>query len=316
MYKNRRIAVVVPVYNEEKLVGKVLDTMPGYVDKMIVVDDKSRDRSVDVIKPRMSLLGDKLILIKNTKNQGVGAAIVSGYKRAIQEKADIVAVMAGDAQMDPKNLPSLLDPVVAGETDYAKGNRLITGRAWGTMPAARYFGNSFLSLFTKIASGYWHIADFQNGYTAISSEALRKLRLDQVYKRYGMPNDMLVHLNLANCRVKDIPMDPVYNIGERSGIKLWKVIPTLSWLLLRRFSWRLKEKYVIRDFHPLVFFYLLGLTLFPVGTVYGIYLVFLRIFYGPVSATSALFAAFLFISGLQSLFFAMWFDMEANKDLK
>ena len=131
-----------------------------------------------------------------------------------------------------------------------------------------------------------------------------------------MPNDLLVHINIGHYRVKDIPINPVYNIGEKSGIRLWKVIPTMSRLLLKRFFWRLLQKYVIRDFHPLIFFYLLGLILFPVGLSFGAYLIYYRIVCGPVAATSALFASFLFISGLQSLFFAMWFDMEYNKDLK
>jgi hypothetical protein len=160
------------------------------------------------------------------------------------------------------------------------------------------------------------VADSQTGYTAISAQAIRLLPLDKLYARYGYPNHILVMLNVFDFRVLDVPVRPIYNIGERSGIRLWKVIPILSWLLTRWFFWRLKEKYVIRDFHPLVFFYFMGLLLFPLGAISGGYLVLYRILVGPVATTSALFATFLAVSGLQSLFFAMWFDMDYNKHLR
>jgi hypothetical protein len=200
--------------------------------------------------------------------------------------------------------------------DYAKGNRLFTGKAWRVIPKTRYLGNGVLSFLTKIASGYWHVADSQSGYAAVSLEVLKTIDLDRIYKRYGMPNDFLVKLNVYHFRVRDVPVNPIYGIGERSGIKIYRVVFTLSFLLLKLFIWRLKEKYVIRDFHPLVLFYLMGFALTPIGFIFGCYLLIYRLFIGPVAATSALFAAFFTISGLQSLFFAMWFDMEYNKELK
>ncbi|OEU50047.1 MAG: hypothetical protein BA871_02430 [Desulfuromonadales bacterium C00003096] len=147
-------------------------------------------------------------------------------------------------------------------------------------------------------------------------EALGFLDLDRIYKSYGMPNDILIRLNEINLRVRDVPIRPVYNVGEQSGIRLRKVLFTIPWLLNKGFFRRLFTKYVIADFHPLVFFYLLGLTLTPCGFFFGLYLLFYRILDGPVSETSALFAAFLYISGLQSLFFAMWFDMDYNRNLR
>jgi hypothetical protein len=246
----------------------------------------------------------------------VGGSIVTGYKWARDNETDISVVMAGDAQMDPQDLPKLLDPIVEGEADYSKGNRLFTGKAWNLIPKTRYLGNAALSLLTKIASGYWHVADSQSGYGAITLKVLKTLDLDSIYKRYGMPNDLLVRLNIYQFRVKDVPVNPIYGIGERSGIKIYKVIFTLTFLLMKLFLWRLKEKYIIRDFHPLVLFYLMGFVLTPIGIVFGCYLLIYRFFVGPVALTSALFSAFFTISGLQSLFFAMWFDMEYNKDLK
>ena len=176
---------------------------------------------------------------------------------------DVTCVMAADNQMPPDELEAICAPVVRGEADYAKANRLVTGEAWELIPHARYLGNAMLSLLTKIASGYWHVADSQSGYTAISLSTLQKLDLDRVYPRYGFPNDLLVHLNVRDARVRDVPSRPVYNVGEQSGIRYSRVVPTISWLLLKAFFWRLKEKYVIRDFHPLVFFYVLGLADVP-----------------------------------------------------
>ncbi len=315
MYRGKTVAVIVPAYNEEKLVGIVLKTVPAFVDHIVVVDDASQDRTGEVVKEHQKE-DSKIVYLRLKKNEGVGGGIVTGYKWAQEHETDISVVMAGDAQMDPNDLPQLLDPLINDEADYTKGNRLFTGKAWRIIPKTRYFGNAILSFLTKIASGYWHIADSQSGYAAITLKALKILDLDTIYKRYGMPNDLLVKLNVYRFRVRDIPINPVYGIGEKSHMKIHKVIFTLSFLLFKLFLWRIGEKYVIRDFHPLVLFYLLGFLLTPIGIVFGGYLLIYRIFVGTVAPTSALFAAFFAISGLQSLFFAMWFDMEYNKELK
>jgi len=315
MYRDKTVSVIVPAYNEEKLIANVLKTIPGFVDHIVVVDDASSDRTGEIVKSKQE--GDsRIAYVRHPENTGVGGAIATGYKWARDKGIDISVVMAGDAQMDPRDLPGLLNPIADGEVDYSKGNRLFTGKAWRVIPKSRYFGNAILSFLTKIASGYWHVADSQSGYGAIALQVLKTIDLETIYKRYGMPNDLLVKLNVYHFRVRDVPINPIYGIGEKSGLKIYKVVFTLSFLLLRLFFWRLKEKYVIRDFHPLVLFYLLGFILTPIGIIFGVYLLIFRLFVGPVEATSALFAAFFAISGLQSLFFAMWFDMEYNKELK
>ncbi|MCE5244888.1 MAG: glycosyltransferase family 2 protein [Syntrophobacteraceae bacterium] len=316
MFEGKRIGVVIPAYNEEKLIGRVIETMPDFVDRMYVIDDVSTDATSERVLAFCDSCGDRLELIRHEVNQGVGAAITTGYRKALADGMQVIAVMAGDAQMDPDELGKVISPVVRGEADYVKGNRLFTGEAWKLIPRYRYLGNAFLSLVTKFASGYWHVADSQTGYTAVSADTLRLMPLELLYPRYGYPNHLLVMLNIFDQRVKDVPVRPVYNIGETSGIRLKKVIPRMSWLLVKCFFWRMKEKYIIRDFHPLIFFYLMGFSLFPLGLLSGLYLFLHRILTGPVASTSALFAVFLFVSGLQSLFFGMWFDMEYNKDLK
>lgn len=316
MINHKKIAVVIPAHNEEKLIGEVLSSIPSFVDRVFIVDDCSTDKTVARVENFVDLNPTLFVLIQHVRNEGVGRAIVSGYKRAMDEKIDAVAVMAGDAQMDPADLVRVVTPIVAGEADYVKGNRLFRGESWEMIPHYRYLGNSVLSLLTKVASGYWHIADSQSGYTAISLIALKTIHLDDIYARYGMPNDLLIKLNINNFKVKDVSIRPIYNIGEKSGIRLCSVIPKISWLLLKGFVARMVNKYIIRDFHPLIFFYFLGLSLTPTGFLFGVYLIVLRLMDYGVTATSALFAAFLLISGLQSLFFAMWFDMEYNKHLR
>lgn len=318
MFENRRVAVVVPAYNEELLIDRVLDTMPAFVDRVIVVDDASTDRTAEALAAAQVRMGGRLRVIHHGKNAGVGAAIITGYRLAIEEAQgnDLVVVMAGDAQMDPGDLPRLLTPLVKDQADYTKGNRLFTGQAWKIIPRHRYLGNAALSLLTKIASGYWHVADSQSGYTAITIETLRVLQLERLYPRYGFPNHLLVELNNYDFRVRDVPIRPVYNVGEVSGIRLPKVVPTLSWLLVKCYFWRMKEKYIIRDFHPLVFFLALGLLLVTGGLLLGFYLVYVRLSVGSLSPNAAIFDAFCLIMGIQMLFFAMWMDMEHNKTLR
>jgi glycosyltransferase involved in cell wall biosynthesis len=318
MLEGRKVIVVVPAYNEEKLIDRVLDTMPPIVDRIIVVDDASTDATGDLLLAARARIGSRLMVIRHERNGGVGAAIVTGYRAALQEGPDnaTVAVMAGDAQMDPADLPRLLLPVVRDLADYTKGNRLFTGEAWQIIPRHRYLGNAVLSLLTKIASGYWHVTDSQSGYTAIHMQALKVLQLDRLYRRYGFPNHLLVELNNYDFRVRDVPIRPVYNIGEVSGMRIPAVIPSLGWLLVKCYFWRMKEKYIIRDFHPLIFFLVMGLVLTVGGLALGVTLLVLRYHSGALSPNAAIFDAFCLIMGMQMLCFAMWMDMEHNKGLR
>ena len=318
MFKGCRVGVVVPAYNEERQIESVLATMPDFVDRIFVIDDCSADKTSEVTKHWAKGRGHarRVELIRHEERGGVGKAITTGYKAALEDGMEVVAIMAGDGQMDPAELSMILEPVADGKADYSKGNRLTSGLAWKKTPHVRYLGNAFLSLLTKIASGYWHVADTQSGYTAISAEALRAINLDDVYPSYGYPNDMLVRLNVRNFRVADVHITPRYGIGERSSMKVWKVVPTVSFLLLRGFFYRMFEKYVIRDFHPLVFFYALGFLLVTIGFILGVVETVAKITQGNIAIATVVLIALLGISGLQLLLFAMWFDMEYNKELR
>ena len=315
MYRDKRIGIVVPAYNEETQIERTVSTMPEFVDSIVVVDDLSGDGTREIVES-LSQKDKRIILIKHSRNGGVGKAISTGYLWCRDNNIDIAVVMAGDGQMDPVDLPNLLDPIVEDRADYTKGNRLITGEAWKKIPRVRYLGNSALTLMTKIASGYWHVTDSQTGYTALNRKGLHLLPLEDIYPRYGMPNDFLVTCNIFNMRVMDIPINPVYDIGEKSGIRISRVIFSLPVLLFRLFRKRMIQKYIIRDFHPLIFFYCFGFLLL----VMDIPLVF-RLFYywatvGVIFKVNALAILFCTFMGMQSILFAMLFDMEANRELK
>ncbi|NTW31450.1 MAG: glycosyltransferase [Bacteroidetes bacterium] len=360
MLNNKTIAVVIPAYNEEKQIGEVIETMPDFVDRIVVVNDCSTDKTEDIVRNyfekkenngsdiikkvlekesrfnRTKYFIEKqnhdnlylpceivnednpqnrIILINQSKNGGNGCAIARGLKWAMDNKIDCTAVMDGDGQMDPAELESIVTPIINGECDFVKGNRLIHRSAWLVMPRARYIGNSILSIFTKIASGYWHVTDSQCGYIALSHKALESIRLYNIYRSYGWPNDILVKLNIAFCTIKEVEIKPVYNVGETSKMKIWKVIPNISWLLFKSFFKRLWVKYLFRDFHPLFILYNLGMILSAISIPY-LLKILKAIFSGlTIGNLPVLAFVFLFLTGIQFLLFAMWMDIQDNERL-
>jgi glycosyltransferase involved in cell wall biosynthesis len=300
--EGKRVAVVVPAYDEALLVAETIRGIPDFVDLVVVVDDCSTD---DTAEQARATGDQRLEVLRHEENRGVGAAIATGYGRCRELGVDVTCVMAADNQMDPDELACLVGPVARGEVEYAKANRLVSGEAWTLIPRSRYLGNAVLSLLTKIASGYWHVADSQAGYTAVSIRALRRLDLDRLYRGYGFPNDVLVHLNVQNARVRDVPSRPIYGVGERSGIRIRRVAPRIAWLLFKGFWWRMTQKYVIRDFHPLVFFYALGGLMTVVGLVLGVIVACSRIFWGnEITTATVVLVALLLVSGTQFTLFA------------
>ncbi|MDR1545584.1 MAG: glycosyltransferase family 2 protein [Deltaproteobacteria bacterium] len=315
MYKGKTLAAVVPAYNEEKLLRRVVETMPEFVDHIVVVDDCSRDGTAQEAK-RLAELDGRVVPLSHQANQGVGGAIATGYLWARDHEIDMAVVMAGDGQMDPRDLPALCDLVAEEGVDYSKGNRLVYEEAYRLIPKVRFYGNAALSFLTKIASGYWHIADSQTGYTVISLKALKAVDWTKMYKRYGQPNDILVRLNVESMRIRDVPIRPVYNIGETSGFKPRQVLWPISRLLIRMFFWRLWKKYVIRDAHPLVLFIGLGLGLLSLGFLFFLRLVYLWIDQAQMPEITLIILMFTVTLGLQSLLFGVWMDMDKNRHLR
>ena len=257
----------------------------------------------------------RIVLINHKNNEGKGAGIATGYKWAKDHGIFCTATMDGDGQMDPSELKSICSPIIFENIDYVKGNRLIHRSSLLVIPKIRYLGNSVLSILTKLASGYWRISDTQTGYSAISKKALNSIRIQNIYKGYGYPNDVLIKLNIAFCTIKEVEIKPVYNIGEKSKMKILKVIPTVSFLLIKSFFKRLWIKYLFRDFHPLFLLYNFAIALIILDIKY-IIKVIKAIYYSYNLSFETLFAfTFLTIFAFQSLLFAMWMDIQDNDRL-
>jgi glycosyltransferase involved in cell wall biosynthesis len=236
------IAVVVPAHNEERWIAETVLRMPSFVDRVIVVDDASDDRT-SIEAAQTGLAGVEVI--RHPDNRGVGAAIVTGYRRALAIGADVAAVMAGDGQMHPDDLASVVLPVVRGEADYVKGNRLAYPGAWRTMPPARLAGTAALAWLTRRAAGLDRLSDSQCGFTAASARALHALGpdLDALWPRYGYPNDLLGALARRGLRVGEAVVRPVYR-GEASGLRPWH-LATIGFLIGRVAFRRAAQAYAL-----------------------------------------------------------------------
>lgn len=363
MLNNKTIAVVIPAYNEEKQIKMVLDSIPDYVDRVIIVNDFSQDKTSEVIleyiennkkstveiqdiydkiKPNRYNMADiylqeqlkkeaclfvasrvvnktpetdRIILINHFQNGGVGAAVASGYKWCKNYGIACVVKIDGDGQMDPSEIETICKSVVFDDIDYVKGNRLKHKSAYYIIPRTRFIGNSILSILTKVASGYWRVSDTQTAFTAISNKALNAIPIHKLYPKYGYPNDILVKLNIANCTLKEVEIKPIYNIGEKSKMKIHKIIPKVSWLLCKSFINRLYHKYFFKDFHPLFLLYHLAFILGIIAIPYFIKIIISFLTGTTLNYEPILAFIFLSVAGFQSLFFAMWMDIQDNERL-
>jgi glycosyltransferase involved in cell wall biosynthesis len=227
-----RVAVVVPAFNEEPWIAETVRRMPGFVDHVIIVDDASRDATAEAAQRAGALgPGSAVEVIRHAENRGVGAAIVTGYRRALALGAEVAAVMAGDGQMHPDDLAGVVLPVIRGEADYVKGNRLLSPGAFRAMPAARLAGTAALAWLTRHAAGLPELSDSQCGYTAIATRALAALDLAAIWPRYGYPNDLIGALAREGFRVSEVMVRPVYR-GEASGLRPWHLF-TIGYVIGR-----------------------------------------------------------------------------------
>ncbi len=232
MIAGKRVCVVVPAQNEEARIGEVIATMPSFVDSVLVIDDGSVDETAKVACAAPSERSVRVV--RHRANRGVGAAIARGYREALLEGADIVAVMAGDGQMDPRDLRAVVEPIVQARADYVTGNRLRHPDVWRAMPKDRLIGSLVLSALTALSVGQ-RLGDSQCGYTAIGRACLARLDLDALWPRYGYPNDLRGAVSSVGARIEEVTVRPVYR-GEASGMRAWHA--GLILLLIARVAWR------------------------------------------------------------------------------
>ncbi len=240
-----RVAAIVPAYCEGRLIAKTISTIPSWVREVIVIDDGSTDDTSDQV---LALSDPRLKLVSHPKNRGVGAAIYSGYQIALRGEADVFVVLAGDNQMDPSDLSSLIAPLVEGRADYAKGNRLIHERA-RDMPWSRRWGTRLLARLTSWVAGH-PISDSQCGYTAISRATVRETCLDDLWSGYGYPNELLIRLIASGLRVAEVPVRPVYQ-SEKSGLRPYHLLSIIALILRRGYLEKRSQKLRLRSPHPL-----------------------------------------------------------------
>jgi glycosyltransferase involved in cell wall biosynthesis len=314
VYRDRTVALVIPAYNEERLIRPTLESVHELIDRVYVVDDGSIDSTREVVG-ELAMTDARIELIEQGSNRGVGRAIITGYQRASADACDLVVVVGGDHQMPMEQIPELLDPLVEGRADYTKGNRfLMPDTGLDDMPWTRYLANALISIMTKVASGYYKIFDVVDGFTAITRRAIDLVNWDGAWEGYGYPMDFLVRLNAYGLKVRDIPRRAIYLEGERqSQIKGVRYALRVAPMLVRGFFWRLLAKYLIRDFHPLLFFYLFGLVLAPLGVIFGCYLVYLQWIGMGVTGPKSVVCALMILMGIQFLLFAMLYDMQESE---
>ncbi len=262
-----RVAVIIPAYQAADTIEKVLDGIPAWVEAIYVVDDASPDETAARVR---AYCDPRVHLLTHDVNSGVGEAMVTGYRHALLQGMDICIKMDADDQMDPTYLQELIEPLVAGRADYAKGNRFHDAQALRCMPFLRKVGNAGLSFLNKVASGQWHLFDPTNGYTAIHRTALLALDLQQVHPRYFFESSMLILLGTLSAVVEDVPMPARYS-GERSSLSVGRTLSEFPWQLLRYGLRRIVWQYFVVDFNAVSLFLVCGVPLITFGVSFGLY---------------------------------------------
>lgn len=316
MFAEKSIAVVLPCYNEQTQITGVLEGLPDFIDKAFVIDDASRDDTSKIVS-EYAQTHPKVHLERLEKNSGVGAAIARGYVLARDEGFDITLVMGGDGQMDPEDLPHILNPLVNGQADYVKGNRFfyLQGQGVKKIPPIRLFGNFCLSALTKIVSGYWHVSDSQCGYTGINKDAINAIEVEDIYPRYGCPNDILTKLNIAQMRVAEVPVNPLYGVGEESKMRIPRIILPMLKLMANLFVQRMVQKYIFRTGHPLVLAYMASLLLACVCVGLTGYITAVSVMTGLVPKVALIACGFGAILSVQLALSAFEMDFNYNREL-
>ena len=309
MYRKLETAVVIPCYNEEKMITQTIKKIPEYIDHIIAVNDASTDNTIEVLN-KLKKQYSKLIVVDNKVNQGVGGALIAGYDYAIKNtKATAIGIVAGDDQFDSSYLKAMLDDFIDQSADYVKASRFFHREAFKTMPKYRQFGNIFISLLTKFSTGYYSITDITNGCGWLRREIIEKVNFSIVEKRYDYETSMLTALSIANAKVIDHAV-PAHYGDEKSTIKL---IPT-AWRNLKAvwkgFWRRIYYKYVLYGFHPVALFLFTGMFFLIISLLLAIFLLYVKLFaHQSPTAGSVMLAVLPFILGIQLTLTALTIDV-------
>jgi glycosyltransferase involved in cell wall biosynthesis len=307
MIEGRTVAVIVPAYRAEAQISGVLSRIPGFVDRVFVVDDASPDGTGVAAE---SVRDQRIRLIRHDANLGVGGAMATGFRAALQEGADIIVKCDADGQMNPQDIGALIRPLLDGAAEYSKGCRFHHSSELKTMPTVRRAGNFGLTFLMKLASGYWHVLDPQNGFVAIRREALSGLRIDKLARGYFFENDMLIRLNALQARVADVPLPSRYG-DESSSLKPGRALVEFPIRLIAGFWRRVLWRYVFYDVSPVAVFLLFGSALFLFGAIFGAYhWIWGAIHHQPTQTGTVIVAAVPFILGFQLLLQALVLDVE------
>lgn len=306
--QNKKIAVIIPSFRVKKHILKVIEGLDNLIEIIIVVDDQCPEASGKHVE---ELCKDPRVHVYyNQVNLGVGGATINGYRKALELGADILIKVDGDGQMDPGKIPDLIKPIITGEADYTKGNRFYFLTELKRMPKMRLFGNSMLSLISKIVTGYWNITDPTNGYTALNGKILKYLTLDKINKRYFFESDMLFRLATCRAVVQDIPMHPKYE-DETSSLSILNTALKFPFLYFVRFVKRLFYNYFLRDFNIGTIHLLFGLFLFSFGVIFGSIAWYHSVSSGHLASTGTVMVSVLpIILGFQMLLSFISYDIQ------
>jgi dolichol-phosphate mannosyltransferase len=312
-FEHTKICVILPAHNEAELIGGVIRSLPEWVSAVVVVDDVSSDDTCEVVE---ALNDPRVTLVRHTENTGVGGAMVTGYKTALELDCDILVKMDADGQMAPSDLPRLVRPLVNGAAEYTKGNRFYVVNANRSMPSTRKFGSVVLTFMTKMSSGYWHVFDSQCGFTAMQAHLLKMVDLDAVAKDYFFENDMLIWLNTVDARVVDVPIKTLYG-EEVSDVRIGKVMWSFPPRLVRGWFFRVARKYLLMDFGAIGALGIFGTVLAAFGAIFGGYHWVLSNLTGVVSTTGTVMIAVLpLIVGIQCLLQAFLMEVSDSPGAK
>lgn len=311
MWQDRSVGVAIPAYRAARRIEAVLTAIPAFVDHVVVVDDASDDET-HAVATAVAGRDPRIQVVRHATNQGVGGATLSGFSRLLELRADVVFKIDADGQMDPVHMPKFLEALGDGRRAYAKGNRFHDRMALASMPRRRWFGNFVLTFLTKAVSGYWNVSDPQNGYLAIDRRALAALPMDDLARRWFFENDLLVHLNILEVPVAEVPIPAVYE-DERSNLRIGRVLTTFPFLLFHRFWRRIWRRYVVFDSSPVAVLLLAGLPLCVWGVAFGAFHWARSIQSGVPATTGTVMVSVLpLVLGFQMLLQALLLDIQAT----